>query len=476
MGRLSAVFVSLLLLHILCLQSETYGDGITILWYVRETRLISHHLLYLPDLYLFTRPLVWLGLPERSAAFLFSAVCSSAGTAVLFHLLQSSRRLVPACRHPLLLAGLVALTPVLLYYGTQIENHAHHYFWVCLLLLVLDRALAAESVLGWSLAGLTLAAAYTSHSSSVLLMPALLVWIQWHRPPQLLRLPRAREIGFLLLFFLPPVLIRWIEPRIFALALDLDAEGSVDFTRQFVLGLLKLRSPETWARYLFQELFMPAFGIWIGALALIAARQVPRPNLILMGSALLPYVLVFGHWNVYERGAYYVALLPLAAVLLGMMKPQRTLATFLLVLVLGQGVYAAWSVLSFERRSTHSEEKWARDAASIVGEGGIVICWSAFRGLALTMNHGTRHIAIDKYHEIIKQQSTVDPGGVQRFADEKLVPIFEQAMAEGPLYISREGMESMERLYPVWAAKIRENFRLNPVRHGIFAGQRVTRK
>lgn len=480
--RAGLVFVGMFAFLFACRQPETYGDGITMLYYLQQGKATSHHLLFLPALLAVGRPLLALGVDLRTAALVFSALCAAGGTAVLYYLLATSKRLVPEHADAWTWTLLAATTPVLVYYGTQIENHAHHYFWVCVFLLVFDRAAASNRLrfrlaplpiliccgfalgIAAALPGLALACVYSSHTSSILLMPALLVWAWWLSGRPATR-PGWNLIAQLVALFLPAMVVRLLEPKIL---------GS-DFSRNFALSLLELRSPATWAAYLLHELLVPLAGVLAAVIVLIASRRIARRQATLLGLVFAPYVLFFGHWNVYERGAYYLPLVPVACVLLASTgRLTRQLRVLFCVFVVAQAGYATWNVLTLADRTPQSEEKWARDAAAAVGgPNGTVICWSAFRGLPLRLFHGLGYQSFEANQPFLHHLLQTHPDAVKVYAKTKLVPALRQGLNAGPVLVSQGAVDFMRATYPILLSTIDAAFVREPVNHGVFHGYRL---
>ena len=398
--RAFVVFGCCLALYLVCMQTEPYGDGISYLTWLRASNFLAHHLFYLPPLWVFVRGAELFGIDERSGAFLYSAVCAALGSGILCYLLARSRRLAPRCTCPMRLALLAATTPALIFYATQVENHANHYLWVCVLLLALDTALAEASI-GTPerdgikkrygrmvVAGLALVLAFASHSTSGLLWPALSALI-WSASGPLLRRPNFGDILEQVCFFGPSILLLSTQSQILVW-LSGDPNWGKNASGAFALSLLDLRSLSTWLDYLLHELLLPFWGfVWV-VLALGLRRFSGQTREALLALvAFAPYLLFFGHWNVREFGAYYLPLLPVFAIGIGRLMPalRREEALVLVVLLLGQGVHGALRARAWVESDPRPPWTWADDAAAIAGQGGTVFCWDGMRALHVEYDH-----------------------------------------------------------------------------------------
>ncbi len=480
------VFVGSFALFVVLLQRQPYGDGITYLDYLSEGHLVAHHLLYLPAMRLFSDAAGWFGVPLRSAAFAFSAFAAAIGNALLYLLLATSRALLPTpSARPLLITALVATSPSLFFFATQLENHAHHYAWVVLTLFVVDRALARDSWLLWGLAGIALLGAFTSHSSVALLCPALLVTIHVLRAGRLWRLPAAREAAALAILFGPLLVFKLLEGRIRVDLLGSDAAFRHDTSLEFMLSLLAWRSVGTWLDYLAKELFLPAWGLlWSLAILAVQTRRGHRSPLWLLGLAFLPYVLVFGHWNVREHGAYYTACLPACGLVLARLlrDARRDLTIVLTLVLLGQLAFSTWSVATYvDRIEATGTPAWeyARDAAAVAPDG-TVLCWSGVVALHLKQDAGIEAQPMENWYLVLKQQARANPDIFQRLAFQEPLPrLIKLWLAKpGPLVLSGrlvERLRHIQDLGPV-LRKFTRDYRLVQVTHGEFHGLRVERK
>lgn len=484
--RAAIVFAASFAAYLVLLQSEPWGDGITYLVWLRDEEFLAHHLFYLPPLWCFARGAEFVGVDERTAGFAFSAFCAAGGNAVLTWLLARSRQLARACTCPLRLAFLLATTPSLVFFGTQIENHAHHYLWICVTLFTLDRALdhARSSRLGahlaWLGAGLAVLAAFSSHSTSILLWPALAVAI-WTLPGEgLWRAPRVLDVRNALLFFGPAIAFKLLQPSI-KVWISGDPNWGSDTTADFALSLLDWRSLSTWVDYSWSEVLVPAWGL-IWAVLVLGLRRIAghRSEALVLGLAFLPYFAFFGSWNVREYGAYYLALLPVFVIAIARLTPRlrREEAIVLLALTLGQAVHASIQARSWAEKQTDAAWNWARDAAELAEPGSTILCWEGVRWLHLDYDHADRKLDVIAFHNwtvALAGLAEADPQFWAKVADDKLVSIVGDTHKKGGrVYVARELVErirsdaSLERVRPI-VAKL-ESIGWDEVERGAFRG------
>ena len=475
-GSLLTFFVSFALFALLR-QGQPYGDGITILCYLRDRNFLAHHLLFLPDLALFTNLAGGLGIPERTAAFLFSGFCAAAGLALLHLILRLHRRPSRECW---LLTLAMGTAPVLLFFGTQVENHAHHFFWVALFLLGLDRALAHSkgarpSLPHFAVAGLLLIGVYASHSSSLLLFPALALsaYGTLRQEPRLF--PQRRELLPLLLLFVPALLLWRLDPWIKARLLGGGDAYLHDTSLQFALSLMSAKSPGEWIHYLLSEVLLAGPAL-LAASGILLSKRWSSFGLALI--ALLPYILFFGHWPVYEFGAYYVA--PFAFILFLCARsrvPLRSpLPAFLLTLIVFQSVFGLRRVLLWEK--THSSSPWAfaDDAAAATGKGGFVVVETGTKGLFIDYNHPEiGYSPVENYEIVIEQELKAHPNGRASLARDVASRL--RAFAKrGPLLIEDKAWTRIETQYPEVTRALEKTFHKSPIKKGRFQGFRLLPK
>ncbi len=477
-GSLLTFLVSFALFALLR-QGQPYGDGITILCYLRDRNFLAHHLLFLPDLALFADLVGGLGVPERTAAFLFSGFCAAAGLGLLHLILRLHRRPARECW---ILTLAMGTAPVLMFFGTQVENHAHHFFWVCFFLLALDRALdhnggGRPSLPRFAGAGLLLIGVYASHSSSLLLFPAIALVTHGalrHEPrPFSKRLFLQRhELLPLLLLFVPALLVWRLDPWIKARLLGGGDAYLQDTSLQFALSLMSAKSPGEWIHYLLNEVLLAGPALLAASAILLRTRW---DSLGLGFIALLPYILFFGHWPVYEFGAYYVAPFAFLLFLCARSKaPLRIpLQTFLFTLIVFQGVYGLRRVLLWEKHHSAAPWAFADDAAAAAGKGGFVVVETGTKGLFIDYNHPEiGYSPVENYEIVIDQELRANPKGRQALARD-VAARFRAFAQRGPLLIEDKAWERIHANYPEVTAALNRTFEKRPLTHGRFKGFRL---
>lgn len=490
------VFLVSFALYAVLVQSQPYGDGITYLVWLRDGNFLAHHLLYLPDLWLWTKAVAVLGIDQRTGAFLFSALCAALGNALLYLLLARSQKLAPGCTCPLRLTALIGLSPVLLFFATTVENHAHHYLWFCLLLLAVDRALARETVRTWLWAGLALLGAYGSHSSCLLILPALLALIQRLRGARLFR-PTVAQLTRLAVFVLPTLAGKLAEPWIQADVLGGGPAWHGQAQLQFMLSILQPRNASAWIDYVWAEVFLPAPGLWWAFLILALRRVRPHAgDLLIAGLALAPYLLVFGQWvapggtGVREFGAYYLAFFALLLLLLGRWKPdlRPEEGVVLALLVLAQGVWGSWRTWTWVERQECPDWRVAAEAVDAAGAGGTVVFWRGGPAFHVNYDHpAVDAVPVELWVELNRGEFSLNPGHFELLARgewTRLLSVWTER--KGALVVSKALVERLMRdksqlrgqelpLRPLYDALF-ASYRLIELEAGGFPGYRVEPK
>jgi len=464
------VFLLALAAFLLLAQEQPYGDGITYLVWLRDRNFLAHHLLYLPDLFLFTRPLVLLGASEARAAFWFSGVCMAGGLALCHRLLLDSRSLRGGREPPGgLWTFLLASSPVVVFYATQVENHAHHFFWVAAALLALDRALAGGRT-SRALAGLVLAAAFASHSSFALLLPALFL-LSWSRLSGGGFALRSGAFLDLALLFLPTLAFKFADPWIKADLLGGGPAYLKDRSLAFALRTMQAKSPAEWIRYLGEEVLLAAPALWL--LLPAAGRRFGGGRIALALLGLLPYLLLFGNWPVEEYGAYYLPVLLLWTVLLAS-PPGPILLRIALFLGMFQGAVAVHLATTWVSRHPDPPWEWAADAAALGGPRTLVIAEDGLRCLHLDYDHGLEFLPLRGIAVQLLEGGKRDPEAMRRLATETLPRDLDRRLAEGQtLLVSAEGWEYLGSRFPEFRESILARYRLEKARKGRFRGFRI---
>ena len=374
-------------------------------------------------------------------------------------LLCTSRSLVKVQSSAGIATAFVVTTPVLLFFSTQVENHAHHYLWIVVFLLALDRGLPcsgpdSEKQALWSmlLCGLLWLPVYFSHSTSVLLVPALLLFLHMRGGGKLLRLPERRELLRYTALLLPLVLAKvLIDPMLKAWLFENRDVGKGNQELRFALSLMELRSPSEWLDYLYEEVFLALPGLWLGTVLLFAlAVHAGKSGAIVLAVVVLPYILVFGHWPVREHGAYYIATLPVAAICLaGMEFKKPSLRIILSLLIIGQSAVA----IEGSRRWLQAKDGiWiqARSIADFVGQDRVgkdtvVICYAGSMHYYLERKHGIQNQSIEIWNVIWQQTATEDPKAFAAL-EQKLVPqIIRPILEKHRIFMTEAAVQFMKQ-------------------------------
>ena len=468
------LFLVLSVFYLLLLQKHPYGDGITYLDFLMDGKLAFHHLLYLPTLWLFSQLTAPLGVSTRTAAFAWSALSAAGAVSLLYYLLRTARSFRIEVTRPLLLVLIVATAPSVLFFATQLENHANHLLWVTFFFLVLDRALASLSPVPWILAGLALTGAYASHSSILLLFPTILLLVHYFWNGRFLRMPVSPEILRLLLLFVPTLGFKYlVEPWI--KGLQGDPNLALDFGQKFALSLMQRQSASWLWSYLVDEVFLAAFGLWGLFVVFQSGRQDRRAPAGCLLLGLLTYYLFFAHWPVREHGAYFLPLLPFAALVIG--RPQawlaRIAAPVFIVLILAQGAVGYRAMQRFDR----ADGPWvtAQAIADIVPDETIVLCRSGVVQLHLKHDQNLEAQALENWMIGWTHSATQIPNFWDLLIQREILPKLDKILETHALYMTRAASDVL-RADP-GAKKILEamqqHYRFDPLGQGANAGWRL---
>lgn len=370
-----AIWVVASLAYFVLAPRSPYGDGILILDYARQGVLASFHLLYQPALVGFTRVMGALGMEDRSAAFLFSAVSAGLALALLYLILariQTDRR---ASRLILLL---VFTTPLLFFFAATVEVHTFHLACVSLMFLLVLPLSERGGPLPAFLVGLIGLLAPLSHESGWLLYVflAFLVWTRNGRLPLLKDVGPARALAFVPILVAP---FAWmLSSHPIRIWLYRDVYGEPDAPVLDLVGIHLARifervpPPRLWFGWLAGTFFLPALGLWLAWLCLLPATRRTRGGIFWGALLTLALYLGFGllfRWS--EHGAYFIGFVPVAVISLawglpGRLEPRRALALEavlalqVLILALGVGTTPDSQALALQA--------WSDEAGQVVAE------------------------------------------------------------------------------------------------------------
>ncbi|MFQ5505489.1 MAG: glycosyltransferase family 39 protein [Planctomycetota bacterium] len=476
------VFLVSFVLLCLLLQEHAYGDGIFYLWRARQREWYAHHHLYMPGMICFSALLELFSMPDRLACFLFHPFMTSAGNALLYLALRRCLEITGA----LALTLLVATTPSLLFFATTVENHAPHYAWVCLALWLCWRAIDQDTRLAWLWGGLGLAAVPASHLCGFLLVPAL-VWLAAVRGGSVpvissCERPRLASLGLLVLPLLlyatlmhfGPVAV-WFKGAVLGVPAPYLADPIGFQIRGQVLG--REQSLGAWLPLLRDAWLLPAFGVWVAlVLALPLLRR--RRLLLLCCCGLVCFVIPVTLHGAAERGAYYLALLPLVATLLGRSGfPAGPLGVAaILALSLAQTAVGVGEIAAYPSSQKDPPWTWAADAAELGRKeslefGGntkaVFLCDDLWR--VRHLQYEQRADAIHVPTELIQRNYT----RLDRFLVYLETELLPHYLRRRPVIISDAMWEELPAKWPELRMVLATRFRSVAVAGGRFMGYRI---
>ena len=466
------VFAASFVAYALLMQSQPFGDGISYLAALSKRELFAHHVLYLPDLWLGTRPLVALGISERTAAFVFSAGCAAAGNAALYRLFATSRSLVPDCRHPLGWTALVGTTGVVVFFATTVENHTHHYVWGAVFLLALDRAIGRGPG-RWLLAGIALAGAFASHSSIGLLMPAVVLLTRTAAGIATWSLPQRRELYHLALLVAPVVGLKLVEKNVQVALGAPESWKEVEFSFRFMLDMMQPKSAAELFDYLGYEIVVPMAGL----LAACAMFVRSTTGTVLVLAAVVPYFIVFGHWHVRELGAYYIVVAPFVAITTARCTRTGKVSGFLAAIIVAQAAFAGYQAWTWVGARVRPPWKVAAGARAVVGEDGSGLFWHGVETLHARYDQGLVSEPLENWLQYLAGEASKRPRFWHEVANDKWQEVLEAGANKGNMVVSEDLLQRLRQapLQPLGEV-LEGRFRLEPVTHGEFTGVRVLPK
>ncbi len=302
-----ATFVAVFLALVALRPERLYGDDVFFLRCIVDDFPFAPHFLFMPLARGVARIGAACGLDPLGSLRLLSAA-ATAGSAVL--LFGAGLRLGLG-RYAAWLAALVVVSaPSTVFFGTAAEVHAPH--------------LLAVAFLSWSLARLrpsarprdvaALLVAFIlvvgTHKSGILFAPAVLVAYLLRTPGRPRRNDLLLGLAGVLGFAFVKAGFTWLET---------GSAGGREDSPLFYWEALSARiangyGPSDFLAYLASDLVAPAAGLALGAAAGLGAlvRRAPR-QAAFVALAAGPHVVFFALFNYPEHGAYFVALLPLAA-------------------------------------------------------------------------------------------------------------------------------------------------------------------
>lgn len=464
------VFVVTAVLLVVFRSDTDYGDGILYLWRAKQEIYYVHHHLYMPVMIAFAKLLTTLGVPHRLACHVHQAVMVALGNALLY--LMVRRRL--AVGKAFGLVALVATTPVLVFYATTIENHAQHYGFVCLALWLLERAKDRASVASFALAGLGLACVPSSHLTGFLLLPALVlsVVIAGERRPTAWVVFLVPVAIYTLLFHVPPV-ARWFKGEVLAVDPSYLADPiRFQIEAEIVGNPLPLAR---WPMFLLWTWFLPAFGVWTLFVVMLRSLLSARSRLLLLGVALVCYVVPITLQGIPERGAYFIALLPFVAVELGKQLSRRRLPHARLLmfgLASAQLVAASVALAQYPASKQYPpQQRWADDAAIQIhaeteagsSKRAVVLCRDIWRENHLLYDHDIIAVALFQIPHHKADRDRILAGWATQLP----------AYAANQLYMSQKLWDSLPERWPAFRKLLETSYAIEPVVCGSFQAVRI---
>jgi hypothetical protein len=491
-GALVAFALSLVLYGLL-LQPVPYGDGVLLL-YALEQRVASyHHISYLLSTRAFMDAAGWLGFDELRAAFAFSAFMAALGNAFLY-LLVAER-----CRSALVriaTVALVATAPSILFFGTTIENPANHYGSVCLALWAVAKLVAQRHwVVRW-LACLPALLVPLSHASGPMLLGCLLLLVITREGREPLFRgwwgPRGeRKLGRAMFFLLPSILLWWFDKPVRIALFGTDKVDQIEpGTGQLAMIFERGVDPSQLLPFVYHEWFLTAFGVWsLWLLAMLVLWLRERTSAWIALGAVGPYLLLFTLYQTWERGAYFLPILPVAAWSLARagarIQPKRILQALLALiaaaLVAGQ-LYFGQQRIQAHLDLPAAPWTWANDvqtATQAATQGSKsrahILCADLFRGMHLIVDHDIDGILLKPWIGIWREAYTANPQpgtGPAAFAAQAIAH-FHKLLETGPLYITDEMWNELPKLVEGLQEAMDKTFVRSPIEQGLFRAQRL---
>jgi len=469
--RTAGIFVLFLLLYGLLLQSRFYGDGVLYLGLARAGKVYAHHHLYLPLLVPFERLLGFLGIGDRFAGFFFSAFCVSLGLAVLWGGLRSpaerSERTASQAE-ALLLLGLVATAPALVFFGTTAEVHALHFAFVCLCLRALEHAQQRGTSSAWLLAGLALMAVPASHLTGFLLLPYLCLYAASDGGKRCWPSPLLQRPSRLLFLLLPFLLYAWLMHLSLLFRQDV-LQLSPELLSDPIAFQMKVSSAYDASlaqrmSYLLENGFYAAFGlvlVFFLGWGVLFWRSFAKA--CLLGMLLLPCVYFFSGQPISERGAYFLGLYPIFAFAIrdSRILMHKAMRWLVLVLLIAQAGYAG---IALREYPAHAREKpwiFVEDARTLLsqqqGAHVTLICESLWRAEEARFELEGR---VDAFHfpRIVQQLAT----GLDVYLAVFLQRDLPAQLAKGPVYLTGRLKAALPQLWPDLLPALGKRYRLVP--------------
>jgi hypothetical protein len=476
------VFVVSAVLYLLLLQEHSYGDGVLYLDYARKGVLASTHMLYMPGLQGFTGLFEAIGLPERWLAFAYSAIAAAAGNGFLFAVL---RRHVAAAWSPWIALLLVGLAPSVLFFGTTVEVHGQQYGFACFALWAFHALLDRERVPwpNYVLAGLLALAAPLAHETGWMLFA-------FFAPMAAMRCGRERPFaGFGLqllrgLAFLAVPMLFWLGNDAFRNWLFLDVYGQQDaitnnpseiYFNEFILADARApRMPPL--EYLLRDILRPAWAIVLVGFALL--YQLRRQTglfltLLLSFGASIALLITLGIW---ERGAYFLGLLPLLGIIVARVAQGRVLLVTLALLGAGQAVDALLVRNAYVTELEYPLWAWGSDVDALVaaelGQDAkvTVLCNDIFQEATLRYEHelGAQQVTgLIQARLAVLEQSPEPERLVQLAALRQLTLTWIQgALLQGTTLLTPELRNTIETQLPTLYAQLSQLAEFRPLQHG----------
>ncbi|MEZ5988755.1 MAG: hypothetical protein R3F30_06465 [Planctomycetota bacterium] len=460
----------------LLLQRVPYGDGI-LLEFALGKRIVSyHHLTYLLAVTGWADLCEAVGAGRHGAYYLWSAVAAAGGLAALWATMAELRRGAVAG-----LAGgggglgdlsallLVATTPALLFFGTTLENPAHHLGCTALAMLLVVLALRRDTPSRWLAAGLACLLVVTSHASGLALMPLMGLLALWRSGRAPLRDGVEGSLLRLALLAAPVLAFRLGEQPLRAWLFAGQGVTAEDPASNQLRWLLSHRPGlGEVVDHLVVEVCTPYFGLVLATLAacvvLLRRGRGRFVGLAVLGIGL--HVGLFVLYGVRERGAYGLPVSLFAALLvqvaLGAARPAALARAAVLVLAVAQLVAGVHAVRAYPTEKADPPWQWAARCATALGPeapggGATVLVADLFRGMHLEVDHDVRMIHVPSFLDLYTRGlAELVQGGAsvaereafgQRFLGECRTRILELE-GRGTLWVTGDCAQVIREVFP----------------------------
>ena len=391
-----AVFLVVLALYLLGYQRAYWSDGHFLIVCLSRGDWRYHHVLYLPLAHAVHATLSVIGLASTETALrCLSALGGAAATALLF---QACRICGSSVARSLLLASLAATTPVVWFYSTTIEVHAIQAAFSAALMLWVARAVREPSApLHAGVLVLLCCGLVGTHLSGVLWGPAVLVFMARERR----RFHGWASACVLALVF--GVFWRWSS----------SAHSASATLAAFAMG--SLLTPPSLA-LLTREILRPqgiVFAAGVLAGLIVAGRRRRLDTATVSSAVLFVTTLAFAtNVDIDERGAYFIALVPVCVLLLGLALRSAGAwsGALLTLLMVANLALSLREVYLWTKHFPHAE--WALPLIDEAQGKGVLLAFDADEWAAVFSHSRLRALCVENRDVVLE----LDDPGVARAA------------------------------------------------------------